>query len=71
MDMERLCSHGKGAGFIQKENWKRKRGQDELKNIKGCMQFRKIGMCEVMTDKAMESGLQDMDGEGALKEKYG
>ena len=35
------------------------------------MQFRKIGMCEVMTDKVMESGLQDMDGEGALKEKYG
>ena len=31
------------------------------------MQFRKIGMCEVMTDKAMESGIQDMDGEGALK----
>ena len=28
-------------------------------------------MCEVMIDKAMESGLQDMDGEGALKEKYG
>ena len=35
------------------------------------MQFRKIGMCEVMTDKAMESGLQGMDGEGAMKEKYG
>ena len=39
--------------------------------IKGCMQLRKIGMCEVMTDKVMESGLQDMDDEGALKEKYG
>ena len=35
------------------------------------MQFRKIGMCKVMTDKAMESGLQGMDDEGALKEKYG
>ena len=35
------------------------------------MQLRKIGMCEVMTDKAMESGLQESDGEGALKEKYG
>ena len=35
------------------------------------MQLRKIGMCEFMTDKAMESGLQDMDSEGALKEKYG
>ena len=35
------------------------------------MQFRKTGMCEVMTYKAMESGLQDMDGEGALKEKWG
>ena len=45
--------------------------QNELKNIKGCMQLRKIGMCEVMTDKAMESGLQDKDDEGALKEKYG
>ena len=32
------------------------------------MQFRKIGMCEVMIDKVMESGLQDMDDEGALKE---
>ena len=69
--MARPCSHGKGVGFIQKEKLKRKRGQDELKSIKGCMQFRKIGMCEVMTDKAMESGLQDMDGEGALKDKYG
>ena len=35
------------------------------------MQLRKIGMCEVMTDKAMESGLRDIDDEGALKEKYG
>ena len=35
------------------------------------MQLKKIGMCEVMIDKAMESGLQDMDDEGALKEKYG
>ena len=35
------------------------------------MQLRKIGMCEVMKDKAMESRIQDMDGEGALKEKYG
>ena len=35
------------------------------------MQLKKIGMCEVMTDKAMESGLQDMDDEGALKKKYG
>ena len=57
--------------FFQKENSKGKRGQDELKNINGCMQLRKIGMCEVMIDKAMENGLQDMDGEGALKEKYG
>ena len=35
------------------------------------MQFRKIGMCEVITDKVMESGLQGMDGEGTLKKKYG
>ena len=28
-------------------------------------------MCEVMTDKVIETGLQDMDGEGSLKEKYG
>ena len=35
------------------------------------MQFRNIGMCEFMTNKVMESGLQDMDGEGSLKEKYG
>ena len=35
------------------------------------MQLRKIGMCEVMTDKGMETRLQDMDGEGTLKEKYG
>ena len=45
--------------------------KSELKRIKGCMQFKNIGMCEVMTNKAMEIGLQDMDGEGALKEKYG
>ena len=71
VDMARPCSHGKGAGFIQKPKWKGKRGKDELKNIKGCMQLRKICMCEVMTDKAMESELQDMDDEGSLKEKYG
>ena len=35
------------------------------------MQLRNIGMCEVMTDKVMESGLQDMDDKGALNEKYG
>ena len=35
------------------------------------MQLKNIGMCEVMTDNAMESGLQDMDSEGDLKEKYG
>ena len=57
VDMARLCSHGKGAGFIQKEKWKGKRRKDEMKNIKGCMQLRKIGMSEVMADKAMESGL--------------
>ena len=68
MDMARLCSHGKGDGFIQKINWN---GKNELKKIKRCMQLRKIGMCEVMTYKVMESGLQDMDDEGALKEKYG
>ena len=71
MDMARLCSHGKGDGFIEKKKWKGKRGKDEMKNIKGCMQLRKIGMCEVMADKAMESGLQDMDDEGAMKDKYG
>ena len=35
------------------------------------MQLRKIGMCQFIIDKVMESGLQDMDGEGPLKEKYG
>ena len=35
------------------------------------MQLRNISMCEVMTDKIMECELQDMDDEGALKEKYG
>ena len=54
MDMARLCSHGKGAGFIQKENWNEKRRQNELKNIKGCMQFRKISMCGVMIVKEMK-----------------
>ena len=38
-----------------------KESKNELKKIKVCMQFRKIGMCEVMTDKAMESGFQYMD----------
>ena len=33
--------------------------------------IQKIGMCEAMIDKAIESGLQDMDGEGALKQQYG
>ena len=35
------------------------------------MQLIKIGMCEVMTNKAMEIGLQDIDGEGSMKEKNG
>ena len=35
VDMERPCSHGKGVGFIQKENWKGKRGKNELKKDKG------------------------------------
>ena len=52
--------------FRRQTVWK-----NELKKIKVCMQFRKISMCEVMTHKAMESGLQYMDDEGALKEKYG
>ena len=40
----------------------RKNGKEkELKKIKGCMQLRKIGVCEVMMDKVMESGIQDMD----------
>ena len=58
----------KGSWFYSEDNleWK-----NELKNIKGCIQLRKVGMCEVMTDKAMESGFQDMDDEGALKEIYG
>jgi hypothetical protein len=30
---------------------------------KRCMRLRKIGVCEVMKDKAMESGLHDMDDE--------
>ena len=54
VDMARLCSHGKGAGFIQKENWNGKRRKIELKRIKGCMQLRKIGMCEVMIVKEMK-----------------
>ena len=44
VDMARPCSHGKGVGFIQKENWNGKRMENELKRIKGCMQLRKIGM---------------------------
>ena len=35
------------------------------------MQFINIGMSKVMTNKVMESGLQDMDDEGVVKEKYG
>ena len=55
VDMARPCSHGKGVGFIQKEKSKgNKRGKNELKNIKGCMQFRKISMCGVMIVKAMK-----------------
>jgi hypothetical protein len=49
--------------FIDKEN--------ELKKIKRCMQLRKVGMCEAMKDKAMEHGLQHMDDQCALKEKWG
>ena len=31
-----------------------KRRKNELKKIKGCMQLRKIGMCEFMIVKAMK-----------------
>jgi hypothetical protein len=37
--------------------------KNEWKKIKRCMRIRKIGVCEVMKDKAMESGLHDMDDE--------
>ena len=54
------------VSFRSKLEW-----QNVLKKINRCMQLRKICMSEVMIDKAMESGLQYMDDEGALKEKYG
>jgi hypothetical protein len=34
-----------------------------MQRIKGCMRIRKIDMCEVMKDKAMECGIHDMDDE--------
>jgi hypothetical protein len=37
--------------------------QNEWKNTKRCMRLRKVGACEVMKDKVMESGLHDMDDE--------
>ena len=54
VDMARPCIHGKGVGFIQKENRKGKKEKNELKKIEGCMQFRKISMCGVMIVKAMK-----------------
>jgi hypothetical protein len=35
--------------------------QNEWKRIKGCMRLRKVGVCKVMKDKAMESELHNMD----------
>ena len=43
-----------------------KEGKNDWKRIKECMQLRKVGMHEVVRDKAMENGLQDMDDQYAL-----
>jgi hypothetical protein len=58
-------------GFIRKANWEGKKAKNELKKrIKECMQLRKIGMCEVMKDKAMEDGFNTWMTNHALKEKW-
>ena len=52
--------------------FKRQSGMEKwTEKDKGMYATQKDSMCEVMTDKMMESGLQDMDDEGAMKDKYG
>jgi hypothetical protein len=51
-----------------RQTGREKEGKNELKRIKECMQLRKVGMHEVVKDKAMENGLQDMDDQYALNE---
>ena len=54
-------------GFICKANWKeKKKAKMHWKRIKECMQLRKVGMHEVVKDKAMENGLQYMDDQYSL-----
>jgi hypothetical protein len=48
MKRARQCSHGKGNWMVLLTR------KNELKKIKRCMRLRKIGVCEVMKDKAME-----------------
>ena len=54
--MERKCNHGKGGDQFYSEGkmkWKKK--------TKVYATHKRMGMCRVVTNKAMESGLQDMD----------
>jgi hypothetical protein len=53
-----------------RQTGREKEAKNELKKkkIKECMQLRKVGMHEVVKDKAMENGLQDMDDQYALNE---
>jgi hypothetical protein len=56
MFMERQCSNGKGGDWFYSEGkmkWNKK--------TKMYATQKRMGMCEVVNDKAMESGLQDMD----------
>ena len=50
-----------------RQTGREKESKNELKKrIKECMQLGKVGMHEVVKDKAMENGLQDMDDQYAL-----
>jgi len=55
--------------LLVRQTGREKEAKNELKKkIKECMQLRKVGMHEVVKDKAMENGLQDMDDQYALNE---
>ena len=40
--------------LFRRQTGKEKEGKNELKKIKGCMEFRKISVCGVMIVKAMK-----------------
>jgi hypothetical protein len=56
--------------FVSQTRMETKEGKNELEKIRECMQLRKIGMHEVIKDKAMEDGFNTGMINVRLKDKW-